>query len=148
MKNIYLLAITAAAIFAVGCNPTGTPVEYANLCDKGNDDKRVEVVGFLDNNGSAMCSSGYGHPMRCPIKFKGTLDQAQWINANIDKGSGASSIDEAEKGKGLKIKDYKGDFVEREQKVKIVADVNVYDTPSQEGLAFSCYVIVNKIEKQ
>ncbi|HMT08969.1 MAG TPA: hypothetical protein PKA82_13270 [Pyrinomonadaceae bacterium] len=148
MRNLFLLGMLAMAAFVSGCNVSGTPVEYSALCDKANDDKRVEVVGFLDNNGSAMCSSGYGNPMRCPIKFKGTLEQEKWVNADIDKGSGASSTDEVEKGKGLKIKDDKGEFIERTQKVKIVADVNVYDTPSQDGPAYSCYVVVKKIEKQ
>ncbi len=145
MKNI--LVITLATAFAAGCNYTGQPVEYAALCDKANDDQRVEVIGFLDNTGGAMCSSGYGNPMRCPIKFKDTLENPKWVNADLDKGSGASSTDEVEKGKGLKIKDDKGEFIERTNKVKITADVNVFDTPTDPNTA-GCYVVVKKIEKQ
>jgi len=147
MKNYSLLTIIFATVFAVGCNYTGTPVEYANVCDKANDDKSVEVVGFLDNKGSAMCSSGYGHPMRCPIGFKDSLESERSISANIDKGTGSSSIDEYEKGKGLKLKDDKGEFIERTQKVKIVAEVNVFDTPPTDGTTAACYMIVKKIEK-
>lgn len=145
MKLTNLMIICLVAMLMLGCNTTGTPVEYANICDKANDDKAVEVVGFLDNKGSAMCSSGYGHPMRCPIGFKDNLDSDKSINASIDKGTGSSSIDEYEKGKGLKIKDDKGEFIERTQKVKIVAEVNVFDTP--EPQTAGCYVIVKKIEK-
>lgn len=148
MKLTNLLIILAAAMLMFGCSTTGTPVEYANLCDKANDDKRVEVVGFLDNNGSAMCSSGYGNPMRCPIKFKDKLENEKWVNADIDKGSGASSTDEVEKGKGLKIKDDKGEFIERTQKVKLVADVNVLDGPQPaDSKTYGCYIVAKKIEK-
>ncbi|MFN0138776.1 MAG: hypothetical protein ACKVQW_01650 [Pyrinomonadaceae bacterium] len=148
MRNLLFLAVAGLCFAASGCSTTGTPVEYSGLCDKANDDKRVEVTGFLDNNGSAMCSSGYGNPMRCPIKFKDTLGNEKWINADIDKGSGANSTDEVEKGKGLKIKDDKGEFVERTQKVKLTADVNVLDTPSNSPTsAGGCYVVVKKIEK-
>lgn len=149
MKNYLLLAMIVLAGFAAGCNTTGTPVEYAGVCDKANDDKNVEVVGFLDNKGSAMCSSGYGKPMRCPISFKDNLESEKGINADIDKGTGNSSIDEYEKGKGLKIKDDKGEFIERTQKVKIVAEVNVFDEASKVGdpKSAACYIVVKKIEK-
>ncbi|MBK7933437.1 MAG: hypothetical protein KA956_08065 [Pyrinomonadaceae bacterium] len=145
MKKYLVLGLMAAGSLFAGCNATGTPVEYANVCDKANDDKNVEVVGFLDNKGGAMCSSGYGKPMRCPISFKADLAAEKGINADIDKGTGSSSIDEYEKGKGLKIKDDKGEFIERTQKVKIVAEVNVFDTP--EPATAGCYIVVKKIEK-
>lgn len=125
---------------------SGTPVEYANVCDKANDEKRVQVVGYLDNSGSAMCSSGYGRGMHCPVSFKDDLGAETSISADIDKGKGASEIDEYEKGSGLKIKDDKGEFIERTQKVKITADVKVLDTPGPKSAG--CYVMVNKIEKQ
>ncbi len=145
MKKYFVLGLMAVSSMIAGCNATGTPVEYANVCEKANDDKNVEVVGFLDNKGSAMCSSGYGKPMRCPISFKSDLAAEKGINADIDKGTGSSSIDEYEKGKGLKIKDDKGEFIERTQKVKIVAEVNVFDTP--EPATAGCYIVVKKIEK-
>ncbi len=137
--------ILFAFLLTIRCG-SGTPVEYANVCDKANNEKRVQVVGYLDNNGSAMCSSGYGKPMHCPVKFKADLSSETSISADIDKGSGASEIDEVEKGKGLKIKDDKGDIIERTQKVKIIADVKVYDTPPANSAG--CYVMVNTIEKQ
>jgi|CXWL01.1.fsa_nt_gi hypothetical protein len=150
MRNYFTLGLLTAISIVSACNYSGTPVEYANVCDKANDDKLVEVVGFLDNKGSAMCSSGYGHPMRCPIGFKDNLDSEKSLNASIDKGTGASSIDEYEKGKGLKLKDAMGEFVERTQKVKIVAEVNVFDEASRVGdpNSAACYLIVKKIEKQ
>ena len=146
MKVTITIFAFTLALFAAGCNVTGKPVEYAALCDQANDDQRVEVVGFLDNSGSAMCSSGYGNPMRCPIKFKAKLEDEKSVSADIDKGSGASSTDEVEKGKGLKIKDDKGEIIERTQKVKLVADVKVFDAP-QDREKLGCYIVVKKIEK-
>lgn len=145
MKRYLFLAI--GGLFFVGCNYTGTPVEYANTCNKENDDKYVEVVGFFNNTGSAMCSKSGNEPMRCPIDFKEspTSDKIP-IRAYIDKGSGASSID-AEKDKPLKIKDDKGEFVENSQKVKIVADVNVLDALPPDSKSAGCFLTVKKIEK-
>lgn len=137
--------ILLALLMTIRCG-SGTPVEYANVCDKANDEKRVQVVGYLDNNGSAMCSSGYGKPMHCPVSFKSDLAAEKFISADIDKGKGASEIDVYEEGKGLKIKDDKGEIIDRTQKVKIIADVKVYETPPANTAG--CYVMVNNIEKQ
>jgi hypothetical protein len=144
------LFLSGLGLFLAGCNYTGTPVEYANTCNKENDDKRVEIVGFFNNTGSAMCSKSGNEPMRCPIDFIDAIGSTKIpIRAYIDKGSGASSID-AEKDKPLKIKDDKGEFIENSQKVKIVADVNVLDEVSKVGettKSAGCYLTVKKIEK-
>ncbi len=145
MKKYLFLSVLG--LFFVGCNYTGTPVEYANICDKANDDKYVEVVGFFKNTGSAMCSKSGKDPMRCPIDFLDAPSSDKIpIRAYIDKGSGASSID-AEKDQPLKIKDDKGDTIENTQKVKIVASVNVFDAPPTDGKVAACYITVKKIEK-
>jgi hypothetical protein len=69
MKKSKYLVLLSLAVFFTGCSTTGIPVEFAKACDKENDDKRVEIIGYFNNSGSAMCSSGYGNPMRCPIDF-------------------------------------------------------------------------------
>ncbi len=134
---------------AASCSTTGVPVEFGNTCDKANDDKRVEVVGFFNNTGSAMCSKSGNEPMRCPIDFRDAPNSEKIaIRAYIDKGSGASSIDNPEE-KGLKIRDDKSEFVENVQKVKITADVDVLDLPpSQTDKSAGCFLTVKKIEKQ
>lgn len=145
-KNLFLM-IAVLCFLSVGCNYTGKPVEYAGICDKANDDKYVETVGFFNNTGSAMCSKSGNEPMRCPIDFIDAVGSTKTpIRAYIDKGSGASSID-AEKDKPLKIKDDKGEFIENSTKVKIVADVTVFDTPPSDGKSAPCFITVKKIEK-
>lgn len=149
MKNFLFLAVLGLVLIAVGCNTTGTPVEYANMCNKENDDKYVETVGFFNNTGSAMCSKSGNEPMRCPIDFIESVGSTKTpVRAYIDKGSGASSID-AEKDQPLKIKDEKSEVVENSQKVKIVADVTVFDEGSLVGDTKSapCFITVKKIEK-
>ena len=146
MKILLTISVVGMALLKFNCSAP-VAVQYAGICDKANDDKRIEVVGFLDNKGSAMCSSGYGQPMRCPIAFKEKLEDEKSINASIDKGTGSSSIDEYEKGKGLKLKDDKGEFIERTQKVKVTAIVNVLDTPPTDGSHPGCYMVAEKIEK-
>lgn len=143
-KSLFLLGL---GLFFAGCNYTGTPVEYANMCNKENDDKYVETVGFFNNTGSAMCSKSGKEPMRCPIDFIEAVGSTKIpIRAYIDKGSGKSSID-AEKDKPLKITDDKGEVVENSNKVKIVADVTVFDTPPSDGKSAPCFITVKKIEK-
>lgn len=149
MKNYLFLTIIGLCFLVAGCNYTGTPVEYANICAKENDDKYVEVVGFFNNSGSAMCSKSGKEPMRCPIDFiDSPASDKIPIRAYIDKGSGASSID-AEKNQPLKIKDDKGEVIENSQKVKIVADVTVFDEASKVGdtKSAACFITVKKIEK-
>lgn len=128
-----------------GCNSSGTPVDYAHICDKSNDKKNVEVSGYFKNTGSAMCSKSGNEPMRCPIDFvdaPGGTPGVEAIRAYIDKGSGKSEIEAAE-GKGLQIHDETGAVVENSQKVKIVARVKRLDAGGKDG----CYVDVKKIEK-
>ena len=52
-----LSIVLFAFLMTIRCG-SGTPVEYTGVCDKANNEKRVQVVGYLDNDGSAMCSSG------------------------------------------------------------------------------------------
>ncbi len=73
MRNYLSLMTVGLCLAFTGCNYTGIPVEYANMCNPANDDKYVEVVGFLDNTGSAMCSSRGKGPTECGIRFKESL---------------------------------------------------------------------------
>lgn len=148
MKLSITIFLAAAGLFAAGCNYTGAPVEYANACDKANDDKYVEVVGYFKNTGSAMCSKSGNGPMRCPIEFVEGPNTEKPIRVHIDKGAGKSEIDNPEE-KGLKIKDDKGEIVENTQKVKIVASVNVFDEGmvSANSNSAGCYMTAKKIEK-
>jgi len=142
MKNLLFLMIGGLCLLSFGCNYTGVPVEFANTCDKANDDKYVEVVGYFNNTGSSMCSKSGNSPMRCPIDFVGSPNsEKDAVRAYIDKGSGVSSVDNPDDG-GLKIKDDKGEYVENSQKVKIVAAVTRLDAVGTDG----CFIEVKKIE--
>lgn len=95
-----------------------------------------------------MCSKSGREPMRCPVDF---IDQpgsgVKPLRAYIDKGTGSSSID-AEKGQPLRIRDDKGDIIENSQKVKLVADVTVFDDASRAGdpNSAACFITVKRIE--
>ena len=142
MKNYLFLVLTSLCLMAAGCDYKGVPVEYAHICDKANDKKTVEATGFFNNTGSAMCSKSGNEPMRCPIDFVEAPGAANPIRAYIDKGSGASSIDNIEE-KGLKIRDKDNNFVENSEKVKVTASVKRLDNAGVDG----CYITVKKIEK-
>jgi hypothetical protein len=142
VKDILIFVVLYTSVAFLGCNPSGTPVDFANMCGKANDGKNVEVSGYFNNTGSAMCSKSGNEPMRCPIDFVGAPGDANPIRAHIDKGSGKSEI-EAVENKGLQIHDQTGGIIENGQKVKIVARVKRLDAAGKD----SCYVNVKKIEK-
>lgn len=144
MRKIKYLLVLCLAVFFTGCNYTGTPVEYANVCNQANDKKMVEVVGFLDNNGSAVCSNTSG-PMTCPISFKDKLETKEYFNADIWLGNKASEVENVE-GKGLRIRDNKGEFIERTDKVKLTGEVTAYSNPTGDP-KYACYISTYKIEK-
>lgn len=148
MRFSMIVRMAGLGLFAAGCNYTGTPVEYSKACDKANDDKYVEVTGFFKNTGSAMCSKSGNDPMRCPIEFIEGPTTEKPIRVYIDKGSGASSIDNPG-DKGLKITDDKGVIVENTQKVRLTASVKVLDAGSLTGDSKSagCFMNAKKIEK-
>src|SRR5690349_10515750 len=148
MKTYLFLGLVEVCLLMAGCSSKGIPVEFANMCDKANNHKTIEVIGFLDNSGSAMCSTSVNKgPMRCGIRFKDSLSSEKWLLANIAKGSWSSEIENIE-GQGLKIRDNNSEFITRQQKVKITASVRVFDpTPANTDPATACSLSVDKIEK-
>ncbi|MBK7704215.1 MAG: hypothetical protein IPJ30_00200 [Acidobacteria bacterium] len=141
------LILTVFGLLVAGCNQTGKPIEFANVCDKANDKQNIEVVGYFLNTGSAMCSKSGKDPMRCPIGFADKADNPRPAMTNIDLGSGASSVENVE-GKGLTIRDDKKQDVSNTDKVKIVASLRVYDAPGDNmGKYLPCSLTVKKIEK-
>jgi hypothetical protein len=147
MKNYLFLMVVGICLFSFGCDYTGVPVEFASACDKANDDTTIEVTGYFNNTGSAMCSSSGKGPMRCPIDFVGEpKSEKDVVRAELDLGSGASSVENVE-GEGLKIHDLEGSLIDNSQKVKITANAKVFDTPREDKKYQNCYVVVKKIEK-
>lgn len=147
MKKFLFLVLTGLCFWSFGCSYTAVPVEYANVCDKNNDGKYVEVVGFFKNTGSAMCSKSGNEPMRCPIQLIDKPDQPKPVSAYIDLGSGANYVGKDD-AKGLIIRDDKNEVVENSQKVKVTASLMVYSTPSKPTDNFApCSLTVKKIEK-
>lgn len=140
IRPLFLLTLLAV-LAATACS--GKPVSFSEVCAKANDKQRIEATGYLDNTGSAMCSTGYGQPWRCPINFVETLGSKQVIRAYIDKGGGSNEID-AVGAEGLKIRDDDGKFIERATRVKITAKVKRLDDAGSD----SCYVDVKKIARQ
>ncbi len=140
--NVYPFALLFGLLGVMGCNTTGTPVDFAHACDKPNDGKFVEVPGYFKNTGSAMCSKSNG-PMRCPIDFFASQDYSgKSIRAHIEKGDGKSEINAAD-GKPLEIHDATGAAVDNSQKVKLTARVKRLDAVGNDW----CYIDVKKIEK-
>ncbi len=147
MRLVLSGMLVGLVFLAMGCNTSGVPVAFGKTCDKANDDTTVEVTGYFNNTGSAMCSKSGGNPMRCPINFVETPNgDKQIVRSEVDLGSGASSVENIE-GKGLTIHDMNGEVVDNTHKVKIVANVYVIDGGYDDKNLQGCYVTVKKIEK-
>jgi hypothetical protein len=147
MRIYFLTAMIGMCIFLGGCSRKGIPVEYANMCDVANNHKTIEVVGYLANDGSAMCSnSAGGGPIECGIRFQDSLTSKTFSMAKITKGSWSNEIENVE-GEGLKIRDNNSDFITREQKVKLTASVLVFTSTDPNKKPEGCSLSVDKIEK-
>lgn len=147
MKVIIFFVAAMAAIVSVGCKGTPVPMEYAAVCDKANDKKYVEVVGYFNNNGSAMCSKRGQEAMKCPVYFVSEPGAPKPMRAELYLGETKNGVVNPEKN-GLKITDDKGAFVENAEKVKITGSIfNFSGSATGETDYLPCSVTVDKVEK-
>lgn len=147
MKYFLFLVAMSAAIVGVGCKGTPVPMEYSAVCDKENNKKYVEVVGYFNNKGSAMCSKRGNEGMKCPMEFWSAPGQGKAMLNDIYFGEEKSGVTNPEE-KGLKIKDDKGAVVENAEKVKITGSIfNFADSAQKDAVYLPCSITIDKIEK-
>jgi hypothetical protein len=144
MKNILMTALVIIGGLAAGCSQTGDPVEYANACAMENDKKYIEVSGFLDDQRGVFCSNTGGGPVRCGFKLKESPQAEKGFTADIERGTGSSSVEELKSGykrEDIKVRDKDGNLISFADKVKVTGKMNT--TPD----GSVCYLTVSKIEK-
>ena len=150
MKNYLILTIIFICGFLTACNQTGTPVEYARACDAENEKKYIEVVGYLDDKGGLFCSNTGGGPVRCGFKLLETLGAEKGFSADIETGTWGNNVEKPKSGykrEDLKVRDNSGNFINLNDKVKLVVRMNVLKNASNPEHDV-CYLTVTKIEKQ
>ena len=143
------LTLLLVGLFVVACAPVeGEPVDYANACDAGNDDKTIEVKGYLDDGGGLFCSNTSGR-MECGFKFKKSLDQEdRGFSADVATGGGANAMDQVESGykkSDIAVYDKEGNRIDLSKEVTITGEQNVSNDPVSNDLV--CYMKVYKIEQ-
>jgi len=145
MKNYLILGILFLCCAAVGCNTTGTPVEYSKACTVENDKKYIEVSGFLSPRRSIYCSNTGGGPVRCGVNLLETADsEKDNLSADIERGTSANNIEEVKgsfKKEDIKIHDNNGNIINLAEKVRVTGKLNKIPDKDQ------CYLTVSKIEK-
>lgn len=147
MKNYLWIVIIGLVAFAAGCSGPPVAVEYSATCTKENSGKYVEVVGFFNNTGSAMCSKRGNEYMKCPINFVSAPGAGKPMRAELYKTTGNNAVDNPGE-KGLKITDDKGQNVENADKVKLTGKVFFFgDSTPADADYLPCSVTVDKIEK-
>ena len=131
-------------LFIFSCSPEkGIPVEYSQTCNLENNDKVLEVSGYLKDEGSVYCSNTSGR-YECGFNLIGEDKNAKGFTVNIQVGSSSNSVEKLESGysqKDIKIHDDRGDIVNLEQKVTITGKITTVKDPDE-----VCYLKVNRIE--
>jgi hypothetical protein len=140
----YYLILTICCLgFTLGCNKTGTPVEFSQACNIENEKKYLEVSGFLDDKGSVYCSNRSGR-MECSFKLKENPTGEKTIGAEIEVGTAANTVEELKKNfkrEDIKIRDNNGNIISLTDKVKLTGQMSI--TPDGKV----CFMTVTKIEK-
>jgi hypothetical protein len=144
-KTLFFLALFSCCIL-IGCNTSGTRVEYTKACTPENDGKYIETSGFLNGETTVSCSNIGGGPLRCSYSFLETPTAAKnLINADIEQGTWANNAEELKssyKTEDIKIRDNGGNIINLTDKVKITGKITAI--PATER----CFIKVSKIEKQ
>jgi len=150
MKSYLIFAVIAFCLALTACNQTGTPVEYARACDAENNEKYIEVSGFLDDKGGVFCSNIGGGPVRCGFKVRESPSAEKGFSADIEQGTWANNVEKLQSGykkEDIKIHDNNGNIINLAEKVKLVGKLkSVKDATDPSGGV--CYLTVTKIEKQ
>ena len=136
--------ILILSFLVLSCAPVeGEKVSYDNACDASNDDKYVEVKGFLDDGGGLFCSNTSGR-MECGFKFKKSLDQKdRGFSADVAISSGANSMDKADRGytkSSLTVRGDNGERIDLEKEVTVIGEINSSKDPVSKELV--CYMKV------
>ncbi|HLA95905.1 MAG TPA: hypothetical protein VK612_09305, partial [Pyrinomonadaceae bacterium] len=119
-KQIIFAALVG--LFAIACNTTGTPVEFAKACDIENEKKTIEVSGFLDDKGSLFCSNIGGGNVKCGFRLMENKGDEKTIGADIEQGSSANNVEKLGSGykkEDIKVRDNGGNIINMADKVKL-----------------------------
>ena len=142
--------IVLVLLILLGCNEKGIPVSYQDSCNLENNDKVLEVQGYLSDGGSLYCSSTSGR-YECGFEFKNSLEDKENYSANIAVGTGSNEVEELKSGytsADIKVHDDTNAIVSLSEKVKITGKIHAYkDDTSPEPDKVHCYIKVTKIVK-
>lgn len=144
MKNYLCLMLILVSCAAIGCNTQGVPVEFSKACGMENNDKVIEVKGYLEDKGGVFCSNTGGGPVRCGFKLLEKPDGDKTISADIVRGTSANNVEELQSGyqkEDIKIHKNDGNLADLSKPFKITGELNTTEDASV------CYITVSKIEQ-
>ena len=139
--GIFLILVT----FSAGCSevPSGEPVEFSKACDAANNDKLIQVAGYLSEKGSMWCR-GNSSETECGLKLLESPGSQAELSVDLDQGSSANNIEKLErnyKPEDVKIHANDGSVINLADKVKVSGKMLI----SPENKV--CNMDVSKIEK-
>jgi hypothetical protein len=144
-SRLILMMIFVCCAVISGCNKTGTPVEYSKACSSENDNKYIEVSGFLNARSGTFCSNIGGGSVKCGFDFLEKPGDTKTMGADITMGTGANNVEELPKSykrEDIKIHDNNGNVIDFNDKVKLTGKIMVIPGADR------CLITVAKIEKQ
>jgi hypothetical protein len=138
------ISLVAAFTLFYTCAPEkGIPVEHSQACNLENNDKVLEVSGYLADEGSVYCSSTSGR-FECGFQLINDLQSKKGFSVNIKVGSSSNSVENLESGysrKDIKIHDDNGNLISLDKKVTVTGKIRTVNDPD-----IVCYLKVNRIE--
>ena len=149
MKLKIALMFVVLSIVSAGCGEyTGTPTEFAQVCNTANNKKMIETQGYLTTGVSVLCSTKGGTSV-CGLTLKEKPADEKGISADVEAGSGANTMDKLGSGykkEDLKIRDKAGNPVTPNDKVKVTGEMMAVPN-SLNPQETVCVMYVKKIEK-
>jgi len=147
MKLSLLLATVFLCMFTINCGRTGarvTPVEFSKACSPENENKYVQVSGFLEDKGNIRCADR-NSIMDCNFLLIERPGSDKNMNAYIHEGSGANNVEKLPnhyRKEDVKFHDSNGKIVGLGEKLNITGKMGVSTDLK------ACFIDVTKIEGQ
>ena len=143
MRSIFA-AVLLGMLFAVSCNTTGVPTEFANACNPDNEKKTLEISGVIAAPKSVFCSNTGGR-MDCGFELLEAPGSDKKVRLDIEQGTGANTVtklDSGYKAEDIKIRDNASNqIVLGTDKLELTGQMSI------EPKMNVCFMKVYKIEK-
>jgi hypothetical protein len=135
-------AKTAASVKTNAPAKPGVPVEFSKACNAENNNKTVEISGYIGRGDGVSCGEMGGYS-ECLYRLNGTPADKKGIKVGIVQGGSANQAEQLPiADKDIKVHAADGSLINIADKVKLTGEMSI----SPDGTY--CSMKVTKVEKQ